>query len=261
MDFILKARDKDMSDVREWLMERYDGKTWTFPLGEKWECQPWFRTASPMPIKVPKFKLRTCTEDELRQVALSRGLSEAGVIAAADAGILRFSSWQDRPCYVITDNTRRATEARALDGRGFGFEGCHKAAPLAGVDKSWLPGATHLRDAVPDTSVLLVEGATDLLAAYDLYHDYRENLGGQNNWVPVALLGAGCKRLDPECGELIGGRHVRIVPDGDIAGDQMVQHWAPQLQKLGCAVDIVEMPRGKDLSDMRPEINPTEIFS
>ena len=257
IDFILKVYGENYADVREWLLERHDGETWTFPRGELCE----YRSGSSfLPLQVPKFDLRPGTEEELRQVARLRGLKEAGVIAAADAGILLFASWQDRPCYVITDDSRRATEARALDGRGFGFEGNRKAAPLSGVDKSWLPGADHLRNASADTSVLLVEGATDLLAACAMYHDYRQNHGGQKNWVPVALLGAGCRRLDPECGQLLAGRHVRIVPDGDIAGDQMVQHWVPQLQNLGCVVDIAELPRGKDLSDIASDEESAELF-
>jgi hypothetical protein len=51
------------------------------------------------------------------------------------------------------------------------------------------------------------------------------------------------------------------VPDGDKAGDDMRDHWTALLQGIGCSVDIVELPRGKDLTDLKNEIQPTELFT
>ena len=207
--------------------------------------------------------MRAGSDEELRQLGDLRGLDIRGLKLAQRAGVLGFTCWFGRQCYVITDKTRRVRELRALDGGGFRNSGdeLSKNAPVPGVDKSWLPGAFWLREASSDTNVLLVEGATDLLAAFDLYAEYRSCKGGQKEWVPVALLGAHCKRLHPECAELLKGRHVRIVADGDAAGDEMKKHWARLLHKRGCTVDFVEMPRGKDLSDIAHDINSTNIYS
>ena len=161
-------------------------------------------------------------------------------------------------CFVVTDNARRAGEIRRIDGKPFGNS---KAYPLSGVDKSWLPGASLLMDAPQDVSVMLVEGAPDLLTAVDLYVRYRKHHGGANYWQPTALLGAGCKNLDLECAELIRGRHVRIVPDADDSGDRMRSHWTEVFRNLECSVDSVTLPRGTDLTDNAAEIQPITLFS
>ena len=77
----------------------------------------------------------------------------------------------------------------------------------------------------------------------------------------MAILGAGCKAIDPECANLIRGRHVRLVPDADDAGDRMATHWTEVFRNLGCPVDVVTLPRGTDLSDHLQTINPNELFS
>lgn len=258
IEFIAMALGANYSDVRHWLMERLVGERWTIPRNEP----PAERQEPTGPARpVPPLKLRRGTEDELQQLAALRGLGMPGIDLAQNAGVLRFIHRYGHTCYAVTDNTRRATELRRLDGQEFqNGTGTSKAAPLSGVDKSWLPGAVVLRDASPDTNVLLVEGATDLLTAFDLYADYLSR-DGRKQWAPVALLGAGCKHLNPECAELIRGQHVRIVADGDDAGDKMRNHWAHLLHELGCTVDRVEMPRGKDLSDIAKDINSTDLFS
>ena len=154
--------------------------------------------------------------------------------------------------------TTSAAEIRRLDGRLFGEA---KAYPLAGVDKSWLPGAHLFRGAPPDAAVMVTEGATDYLTAMDLYLRYRKCHGGLNLWVPVALLGAGCKRLDAECAELVRGRYVRLVPDADPAGDRMRDHWTEVFRRLGCTVDTVSLPRGTDLTDNANDSSPSNLFS
>jgi 5S rRNA maturation endonuclease (ribonuclease M5) len=187
-----------------------------------------------------------------------RGLTYPAVWTLVQSGILRFTRIKGGKCYVITDDERRAAEIRRMDGQLFGES---KAYPLRGCDKRWLPGASLLRMAAPDTAVLVVEGATDLLAAVDLYARYRRNHGGTQSWQPVTLLGASCRTLHPEAIELIRGRHVRIVPDADDAGDRMRDHWTDLLRRLGCTVDAVTLPRGTDLTDHLSTISPTDLFS
>jgi hypothetical protein len=61
--------------------------------------------------------------------------------------------------------------------------------------------------------------------------------------------------------ELIRGRRCRIVPDADPAGDQMADHWSGFLRSIGCTVDVVDLPRGTDLTDCKNDISPTDLFT
>mgnify|MGYP003577726859 CR=1 FL=1 len=180
---------------------------------------------------------------------------------AQDSGVLRFCNAEGQPCYVITDNARRAAEIRRID-RGT-FRGGMKAFPLTGVDKAWLPGADALRHLSPETSVLLVEGATDLLTAFHLISRYQQTTGPHASpWHPVAALGAGCRRVDPQCADLLRGRNVRLVPDGDDAGDRMADHWLHLLTtEAACTLDIARVPRGTDLTDISSQLTPDELFA
>ena len=211
-------------------------------------------TPGSLPISWPS-ELATGSSEMWDAFAKLRGYSYPAVWTMAQAGILRFCVINKHKCIAITDSERRSAEIRRVDGGLFG--GGSKAYPLKGVDKSWLVGAALLDD---DADVLITEGATDLLAAYDLYCRYRR-AGGQKQWCPMALLGSKCKRLDPGILEQIKGRQVRLIPDGDDDGDIMRDTWAAMLTKVGCTVDVVRMPRGKDLSDMAGEIQPEEVFA
>jgi hypothetical protein len=218
------------------------------------------------PVKVPETHKRIEWPGDLLEgteatwvgFAELRELTYPTVWTLVKSGILRFTKIKGIKCYVITDNERRAAEIRRMDGHPFGEA---KAYPLRGCDKRWLPGASLLYEAPLDTSILIVEGATDLLSAVHIYSRYRRIHGGKNSWQPVSLLGAGCKLLAPECAVLIRGRHVRLVPDADDAGDRMRDHWTDLLRRLGCTVDTVTLPRGTDLTDHLSTISPTDLFS
>ena len=198
------------------------------------------------------------TEETWEAFARLRGITYPTARGLVKAGVLRFCRLPDgTKCYVVTDGEQRAAEIRRLDGKLFKDA---KAYSLAGVDKSWLPGAHLLRGSPPDTAVMVTEGPPDLLTATDLYVRY-QNHGGMNSWRPVALLGAGCKRLDAECAELIRGRYVRLVPDADAAGDRMRDHWTEVFRHLGCTVDCVTLPRDTDLTDNAINIEPSNLFS
>lgn len=186
-----------------------------------------------------------------------KGFTFPAVWVMVKAGILRFVRVDGVQCFVVTDDDHRAAEIRRMDGLPFGAS---KAFRLRGVDKRWLPGAAMIRTAKQDTAVLVCEGATDLLAAFDLYTRYRK-AGGQTTWCPVAILGASCKAIALECANLIRGRRVRMVPDADHAGDQMCDHWTEVFRRLGCTVDIVCLPRGTDLTDKFKSIEPQSLFS
>lgn len=248
IEFIKRALDTDYQGVREWLQER---------LGI--DCHDAPPRPQDEPRKVIQWPGDLLTGDETTwgAFAAKMRMTPLSVKMAVQCGMLRFTRVNGVRCYVVTDESRRAAEIRRCDGGMFGQT---KAFPLAGVDKSWLPGADLLKGSPKSTSIIVTEGPKDLLAALSHYTRYRRT-GGKNSWCPMALLGAKCKRLHPELVPWFRGRRVRLVPDGDDAGDEMADHWKALLLDLGCTVDVVKMPRGKDLFDLAHEIEPEGLFA
>lgn len=258
IEFIRVALDSDHAAVREWGKERLgidhlDGEISRRTLPQRPVKEP----EPPKPIEWPggtePFEI---TAHALDGFARSRGITYKAAHVAQAAGLLRFLKIDGRKCYVVTDNTRRCAEIRAIDGSLFGGK---KAFPLPNVCKAWLPGLAGMETAPKSAGVFIAEGCSDLLSALALYTAYKCH-GGPRSWIISGLFGASCKSLTPEAQAIIRGRRVRLCPDGDEAGDRMAEHWKPLLLSLGCTVDVVKLPRGKDLSDMRHEITPEELF-
>ena len=223
--------------------------------------------SKPKPQREPKAKagiswpseLLEGTERTWEAFAGKRGLSFPAVHAAVKANLLRFLEIDGHQCFAITDKTGRAGEVRRIDGKEFY---CGKVYGLPGVDKTWLPGASFLRETKLETPVLICEGSTDFLAAFDAYSKYRRT-DGKRCWLPLAVLGASCKKLHPDMSPFLKGRLARIIPDGDDAGEKMGNHWGEMLSSMGCTVEVMEMPKGRDLRDMLEsgEIKPEELYS
>jgi len=249
VEFIRHAIDGDHKAVRNWLAARLTpgatSSTVTKP------------TATIKRINWPS-KLTEGDRTTLKAFAASRGLTFPAVQAMGRAGILRFTIIDGNECFVITDDSGKCAEIRRMDGKVFGR---NKQFPLAGVNKQWLPGIDLLRTAPKSTAIIITEGATDLISACDLYSRYRRDHGGRNSWQPAALLGATCKTLDPVAAQLMRGRRVRLVPDADDEGDQMADNWSSLLRKIGCSVDVVNLPRKTDLTDNLNLISPPDLFS
>ena len=257
VEFVRVALRTDHAGVRDWYLERSgidfydhgDGKTPSRP------------AKAPAPPKVIQWpaELIEGTKATWKAFADRREITYAATWAMVQSGILRFTKLKDgTKCFVVTDPENRSAEIRRLDGMTFGTS---KAFPLRGVNKSWPVGCEQLRHAPATASVLITEGPTDLLTAIDLYSRYRRDHGGTLSWVLMAILGAGCKDLAPDAAALIRGRHCRLVPDADEAGDRMETHWTALLREHGSSVDVVKLPRGTDLTDCKDDISPTELFS
>jgi DNA primase len=248
--FIKHALDSDYKAVREWLEERL-GLIGSPPASRK----------APSPPKAIQYPaaFTESTVERLATMAQAKDLHAETVSFLVHHEMIRFLTIKGAECYVVTDRQNKNAEIRRLDAQPF-FNG-KKAYPLAGVDKSWLIGADYLRDH-PRANVLLVEGATDFLTAWDMatacavQKDSKKAL-----WVPIALLGASCKAIHPECLNILKGRHVRLVPDGDEAGDKMRAHWTAYLAANGCCIDSIIIPRGKDLTDIKNQLNPQDLFT
>ena len=249
IEFIRHAIGGDHKDVREWLRQRIGTDR---PASKATPAQQEAKR-----IEWPADIIEG-TGTTWEGFSKLKGLTYPAVHVMVQAGILRFARIDGAKCYVITDASGRAAEIRRMDGKQFGAS---KAYPLRGVDKSWLPGIELLADAPPETAVLITEGATDLLSAFDLYTRYRRTFPERHSWQPAALLGAACKNLHPQASKLIRGRRVRLVPDADSAGDAMADHWTKLLRKVGCEVDVVTLPKGTDLTDHLTTLPPPELFS
>lgn len=250
VEFIKHGLGSDHKAVREWLQERL-GYTEAPPSSRK-------DPTSTKAIQYPS-AFAESTEARLAAMAEAKELQIETVNFLSHHAMLRFLTIRGAECYVVTDGQNKNAEIRRLDAQPF-FNG-KKAYPLTGVDKSWLIGADYLSEQ-PEANVLLVEGATDFLTAWDIATAYAHHKGGKKaSWVPLALLGASCKAIHAECLKILQGRHVRLVPDGDDAGDKMREHWTACLAANGSSVDHVIIPRGKDLTDIKNHIQPHDLFS
>jgi hypothetical protein len=252
VEFVRVFLRTDHAGVRDWWLER-DGIDRLDGLLTV-ERAP----AAPKPPKVIQWPgaLIEGTTRTWKAFADHKGISYRAVNVMARAGVLRFLKVDGVKCFTITDTTDRAGEIRRMDGGLFGGK---KAFPLSGVSKDWLPGLAMIATAPRDAGVFITEGCTDLLAAFHLYTRYRVE-GGTRSWVPCALLGSKCQALAPTAIPFVRGRRVRLVPDGDEDGDVMAKNWTALLLELGCTVDVVKLPRAKDLSDVKGEIEPGGLF-
>lgn len=254
IEFLCIALGCDHCGARDWFGERL-GIDFLDHIPDK----PKKTTAKPQARKKIKWPdgLKRGGKAEWEQFSRSRGLSNRTAWVLHKAGIVIPCSLSGHDCYIVTDKSHRAAEIRRLDRELFGKS---KAYHLSGVDKSWPVGLELLRESLPEVGVMLLEGATDLISAYDLFIRYRRDHGGLQEWVPAAVLGSNCRNLHPEAIEMIKGRHVRLVPDGDEAGEAMAKHWSQMLRQNGCTVDIVSLGAGTDLTDHFSTVHPSNLF-
>ena len=178
--------------------------------------------------------LRSGTRVELEAVAALRKVDFWAVTTMQRNGVLRFGSVCGEACWIILDESRLCAEARRMDGSHFparGNLGQRKTHTLAGSKKNWPVGLLLPADLTACfKKVLWVEGSGDLVAAYH----FALRAG---NWLPVALLGAGLKKLHPTAENLLQDKQIRMVPHVDPAGKGAARYWATLLQKSGCVVD------------------------
>ena len=255
VEFVRVTLRTDHAGVRDWYLER-SGIDY-FDHGDgKASSRPAKTPEAPKRIEWPA-ELVAGTGETWKAFSVKLGIPFPAIHSAVKGGILRFCKVDGIRCYVVTDAADRAAEIRRIDGGLFRGK---KAYPLKGVDKSWLPGIELVKVTPKSTGIFLTEGPRDYLAAIGLYSRYKRELGGKNSWLPAAVLGASCTKLHPELVPWFRGRRVRMVPDGDDAGDKMGETWKALLLDLGCTVDLVKMPRGKDLFDLRGEIQPEGLF-
>jgi len=179
--------------------------------------------------------LRSGNRAELECVAALRKVDFWAVATMQQNGVLRFGTVCSSPCWIVMDDSRLCAEARRMDGAFFPAVGPlseRKAHTLRGSKKNWPVGISLPADLTKHFSkVLLLEGSGDLVAGYHFA------LAGPADWLPIAILGASVRGLDPAALLLLSGKQVRIVPHCDAAGRNAAELWAAEIAQAGCAVD------------------------
>lgn len=204
------------------------GTSWEIPVARR---PPPKLLAVRQPTKVLTMPpdLRAATRAELQAVAQQRELSVAGLELASRRGLLWFGSPKGLPAWIVTDGARVNAQARRLDGEPWEQIGGAKAWTLRGSRGAWPIGA---KAAGPFPSVVLVEGAPDLLAA----HHYIVEEVREEDVAAVAMLGA-TNIIPDEALRLLAGKRIRIFPHVDKAGADAALRWTGQLEGADCKVD------------------------
>lgn len=194
---------------------------------------------------------RELTLEELEAIALRRQVDVDALKSVASLGLLRHAEVCKEPSWLLTDSAGMIAEARMLSGACYPAWGSlseRKAHTIRGSKKSWPVGVALLQTYSYITSIMLLEGAPDLLAAHHFLLRF-----GFHHVLPVAMLGAsaGSQGIDSKALELLHGKHVRIYPHNDESGRDGFLNWCAQLQKAGCTVS-----RASFAGIMRPDGTP-----
>jgi hypothetical protein len=185
-------------------------------------------------------------------LSLARGVSHEAVELAVHRGLLWFGYFRHQPAWFLTDSSRRVIQARRMDNMRWWRSG-PKALTISGGQGSWPVGAS---EAGPFSSVLLMEGGPDLLAAFHFLI-----LADRVSTVTaVSMLGA-ANQIHPDALGLLSGKSVRIIPHRDEpdekgrrAGIDAARRWQNQLQSVGANAKIINigdfMPQTEYLKDL-----------
>jgi len=209
---------------------------------------PAISNRAPVRRGAPEFpRLYRPTIPDLSAIQQNRGFPLfAGLQIAANAGHLCCADMRDGAevvrAWIVTDSARRNAQARRMDGKLWvGINA--KAKTLRGSEAAWPIGAADIGG---KPYVALCEGGPDFLTAYFLawWH------GRAAEVAPVAMLGAG-QRIHAEALPLFKGKHVRICPHRDEAGQRARGVWTDQLRGAGAAsVHDFDCSPDKDLNDV-----------
>lgn len=197
---------------------------------------------------------------ELESVAKLRKVDFWAVATMQQNRVLRFGTVCSSPCWIVTDESRVCAEARRMDGALFPATGMlpeRKAHTLRGSKKNWPVGLSLPANLTNDfRKILLLEGSGDLVAGYHFA------LAGRGDWLPIAILGASVRGLDPAALSLLNGKRVRIVPHCDAAGKMAAELWAGEIADACYHVDgfSLEGLRKRDGSLVGDLNDATDIF-
>lgn len=249
INFIQLAEELDRSEACKWLIKLYEEGAFDLEQPDI-PSTPVVKvsiTKALVPVRLPQLQLGT--DDEVEAVAEQRGLSAEAIDLAQERRLLGFVEYRNYPAWVVFDKTNFNAQARRIDGCL--WDGGSKVAGFIGNCASWPIG---IREAVDGgfSTILLVEGTPDLLAAFDVI--LRD--GRQCNTTAVCVTGA-TNKIHSVALPLFKGKRVRIVAHNDEPGLRGAEDWRSQLASVASKVDIIKfptlpMPNGvivKDLND------------
>ena len=185
-----------------------------------------------------------CEARNIGTLARLRGITPMAVQSAYWRGLIRFDNYNYKPAWFVLDKAHRVAAARRMDGH-FWFEGTDsqcKSLMLRGSQAKWPIG---IREAKDYQTIMMVEGAPDLLAAFEAIR------GHADKFAPVAMLSAACP-IHTDARRLFDDKRVRIFAHNDGGtGQRAAEGWAKKLMERGCTVDVFSFARYgvKDLNE------------
>ncbi len=223
-------------------------------------------------------KLRALKEEEIVALARLRGLDAGGVRAAASlkrVGACVWPQFVDRdgcwrvakdagPSWVVTDRERWVAQFRRMDGGLYTVRGDEQIKAWTKGSPTWPLGASEIGERA---AVLLVEGGSDMLAAYHflaLFHRLEK--------VAVCAILGGSNSIAADARAFFRRKRVRIIMDEDewktlktTKGDRKIKpgceaaaRWTEELSEAGAAVETFSLAglltktgaKVKDLNDL-----------
>ena len=225
-DFFRKARDCDQKTAFLELKAMLDG-------GSVSTAVPIAASTANRPEKEKRQfnpKLEKPTDEELTKIYHLRSIWTPALRIAVDRGLLWCSILKDWRAFMITDKTRRAYNARRMDGKPWDhLPSRPKAQLLYGSEGDWPIG---IYEAEPFPAIALCEGAPDFLAAFG--HAYGHEV--EDRVAPVMMSGASVS-IRAEALPLFKGKRVRIFVHDDRQGHEAAARWKQQLTKYASKVD------------------------
>lgn len=221
------------------------------------------RLLTPLPNMLRADQLKNPPRHYFDLIATARQLHWVAIQMAHDSGTLRFcqAQWHPEgekfPCYAILDiENPLNVQFRRLDpdehGRAKCFWGDTKVMGWKGNQGNWPVGIDNaLRH--PKSTLLLVEGTGDFLAAWDI-----RNLG--IDIIPIGIFGAS-NSISPQALPFFERRKVMIIQQHDPAAEQAAARWHQQLTSVGSTVTTWQVPEpGADLNDHITAGHPLPTF-
>ncbi|MDR1457548.1 MAG: hypothetical protein LBI47_01715 [Puniceicoccales bacterium] len=177
----------------------------------------------------PFCDLQKGTPSDFFQLAHTMDVNVYGIELADEDGILEFFNHSTNGrCWSIVHRENFVRQDRRLDGlpfilsdksvakaRTLGFPGCPVGIPTN------------------KPIIMLVEGSSDILAAYSLI--YAENM--ETMVTPVAMLGAS-NNIHRSSLRHFHGKHVIGFPDYDLAGINGMSRWGKQLDGIAASFKV-----------------------
>ncbi len=241
LDFVGRATGKETAGALEWIRQRLGFVEESGSNGDGKARKP----------RIPE--LRFASPNELSALSERRGFGIEALKLAEGRNFLRFCTFAGQAAWCVTDRRHELYEFRRVDGAPWP---AYKHLPerkshCVGAGKRWPLG---VREAEGFKKCALVEGAPDFVALFN----FLLAEGKEETVAPLAVLGAANEKIEPEAMTLLRGRHVRLFPHLDEAGQRAARAWARQLAGAGCRVDAFDLSGcvrsdgepGKDLADV-----------